>query len=417
MWVVAAYGALFVPRRGLPEPQRVGGRSFRASTISDPLHTGRRCWLRALSGPHWCGSWVPPSWLWLGTRLLCHRCSPQSATIFRLKSARPDSPGKPPCDASRRWWLPPLGGALIMAMGLAAGVRVGLVVTIGCCLAAAPLVASVYKEGPTRPHEVSNVRLVWRSFDERLRRLLVADILARWAEGIPRVFVVIYCIEHLHLSAALFGWLITVQRTTNLIAYFPSIGLGDRLNRRPFLLATLARFAWFPLVLAERRWLLGYRLGVRHGGYVGSRRAGKKGPHRRPRSGEPLGTCVRALLPTPQPGSGSRSVTRRTAVAVGRPPVRLLCRVCLPRNRVDLLRSSSARWHAGGQSKRARRAGLSPCSSPITSSRNYDQFRPFRRSNDLPIVLKNRYRRACQRCECCPYRAASDLDRRRCIPT
>jgi MFS family permease len=92
---------------------------------------------------------------------------------------------------------------------------------------------------------------VWQLFDTRLRRLLVADILARWAEGIPKVFVVIYCTQNLGLSALLFGWLITVQRTTNLIAYLPAIGLGHRPNRKSFVLATLAFFALFPLLLAN----------------------------------------------------------------------------------------------------------------------------------------------------------------------
>ena len=48
---------------------------------------------------------------------------------------------------------PPLGGLLIGVLGLAAGVRVGLAVTIGCCLVAVLLLAAFYREGPPRPHE------------------------------------------------------------------------------------------------------------------------------------------------------------------------------------------------------------------------------------------------------------------------
>ncbi|HJZ91972.1 MAG TPA: MFS transporter, partial [Gemmataceae bacterium] len=126
-----------------------------------------------------------------------------------------------------------------------------LVITIGCCLLAVFLVVVLYREGPTQPHEPIRLAGVWRSFDTRLRRLLAADILARWAEGIPRVFVVIYCTQQLGLSAVLFGWLMTVQRATNLVAYLPAIGLGDRPNRKPFVLATFAFFALFPLVLVN----------------------------------------------------------------------------------------------------------------------------------------------------------------------
>jgi predicted MFS family arabinose efflux permease len=92
---------------------------------------------------------------------------------------------------------------------------------------------------------------VWRSFDPQLRRLLVADILARWAEGIPKVFVVLYCTRDLGLSAVAFGGLMTVQRATNLVAYVPAIWLGHRPNRKPFVLATFAFFAAFPLLLAK----------------------------------------------------------------------------------------------------------------------------------------------------------------------
>src|SRR5436309_114597 len=134
---------------------------------------------------------------------------------------------------------------------LGGGVRVGLVVTIGCWLIAVLVLSFLYREGATRPHEPVRMRGVWRSFDARLRRLLVADILARWAEGIPKVFVVIYCTQQLGLSALLFGWLMTVQRATNLVAYLPAIGLGDRPNRKPFVLVTFACFALFPLVLAN----------------------------------------------------------------------------------------------------------------------------------------------------------------------
>src|SRR5439155_952221 len=146
---------------------------------------------------------------------------------------------------------PPLGGLLIAGLGLAAGVRVGLVVTIGCCLIAVLVLSFLYRESPARPHEPVRMAGVWRSFDARLRRLLVADILARWAEGIPKVFVVIYCTRNLGLTALLFGWLMTVQRATNLVAYLPAIGLGDRPNRKPFVLATFAFFAVFPLFLAN----------------------------------------------------------------------------------------------------------------------------------------------------------------------
>jgi MFS family permease len=146
---------------------------------------------------------------------------------------------------------PPLGGLLISTLGLAAGVRAGLLITVGRCLLAVVLLRAFYREGPARAHEPVRIAGVWRSFDPQLRRLLVADILARWAEGIPKVFVVLYCTQDLGLSAVAFGGLMTVQRATNLVAYLPAIGLGGRPNRKPFVLATFAFFALFPLLLAN----------------------------------------------------------------------------------------------------------------------------------------------------------------------
>jgi MFS family permease len=65
------------------------------------------------------------------------------------------------------------------------------------------------------------------------------------------VFVVIYCMTNLRLSALQFGWLMTLQRVTNLLVYLPLLGHTDRLNRKPFVLATFAFFALFPLVLGN----------------------------------------------------------------------------------------------------------------------------------------------------------------------
>ena len=80
---------------------------------------------------------------------------------------------------------------------MAAGVRVALLVTIGCCFVAVLLLATRYRDGPPRPHEPVRIRGVWQSFDARLRRLLVADILARWAKETLKVFVVIYCTQNI----------------------------------------------------------------------------------------------------------------------------------------------------------------------------------------------------------------------------
>jgi MFS family permease len=148
---------------------------------------------------------------------------------------------------------PPLGGLLIAGLGLVAGVRAGLAVTVALALAAVAVVWRFYADDRPARHEPLGFWAVWRGLGGRLKRLLVSDILSRWAEGIPRVFVVIYALGVLRLSAVEFGWLMAVQRVTNLIAYVPVAALGGRANRKPLILLTFAFFALFPLALVSAR--------------------------------------------------------------------------------------------------------------------------------------------------------------------
>jgi predicted MFS family arabinose efflux permease len=252
VWVVAAYGALFHLLDSVY--QYPGGRA------ADRLGRRRSLLLFTLAAAAGYALYLGPHWAWVlaGTFLVM---AWDTLTLPSLFSAVGDNLPPAKRAAGFGWQSvvrrvptmvgPPLGGLLIGTLGLAAGVRVGLLATIGCCLLAVLLLRGLYREGPARPYGPVHIAVVWRSFDPQLRRLLVADILARWAEGIPKVFVVLYCTQDLGLSAVLFGWLMTVQRVTNLVAYLPAIGLGHRPNRKPFVLATFAFFALFPLLLAN----------------------------------------------------------------------------------------------------------------------------------------------------------------------
>jgi MFS family permease len=148
---------------------------------------------------------------------------------------------------------PPLGGLLIGALGLAAGVQAGLAVTVALALLAAALVGCCYRESCPHPHEPVRFGGLWHGLDGRLKRLLAADVLSRWAEGLPRVFVVLYCLGPLGLSPWQFGWLVAVQRGTNVLAYLVLAPLSDRMNRRPFVLVTFLFFALAPLALVNAK--------------------------------------------------------------------------------------------------------------------------------------------------------------------
>ncbi|MFH0341558.1 MAG: MFS transporter [Chromatiales bacterium] len=146
---------------------------------------------------------------------------------------------------------PPLGGALIAAAGFVGGMQVGLGITLVLALVAMGIVLRYYIEKAPAGSDGVDFRDIWRRLDPSLKRLLVADCLARWAEGIPKVFIVVYVMNVLQLGAFDFGWLTGVQMLTAILIYIPIAKLADRMNRKPFVLLTFVFFALFPLVLAK----------------------------------------------------------------------------------------------------------------------------------------------------------------------
>lgn len=107
------------------------------------------------------------------------------------------------------------------------------------------------------------IRLL-RQFDPELRKLLLADIGARWAEGIARELVVLYCIPILATNrddgAALYASvLLTTQWVTSLLSYAVVGPLASRegFAKKPYIGMTFVFFSIFPISLV----LLGSTLG------------------------------------------------------------------------------------------------------------------------------------------------------------
>jgi MFS family permease len=148
---------------------------------------------------------------------------------------------------------PPLGGALIASLGFATGLRVGLAVTILLALLGIAILRRAWVETAPAAPDPHNLAGLWRGMDPGLKRLLLADVLARWAEGIPKVFILLFVIDVLGASAVEFGGLTSVQMIAATLVYIPIARLSDRMNRKPFVLLTFAFFALFPLALASAR--------------------------------------------------------------------------------------------------------------------------------------------------------------------
>jgi MFS family permease len=143
---------------------------------------------------------------------------------------------------------PALGGVAIAAYGVIDGVRLGLVLTMA--LAAVTLAAVRYIDVPVEHDEVpTNIVAVWRSLPIPLRRLLASDILIRTCEGLVDVFLVLYAINVVGISAPAYGTLIGVQAITAIVSYLPVARLADRVGRKPFVIATFIAFAAFPVAV------------------------------------------------------------------------------------------------------------------------------------------------------------------------
>jgi MFS family permease len=152
---------------------------------------------------------------------------------------------------------PLLGGAMIGALGLSAGIRTGLLITIALVAITIPVLWTINVPLASR----DSVRLwgVWNSFHSTLKRLLVSDIAIRTCEGMADIFVVLYVTNVTGTTIPRYGILVAVQLATAILVYIPTAKLADRLGRKPFVITTFLFFAFFPIavVLAtDFRWLV-----------------------------------------------------------------------------------------------------------------------------------------------------------------
>ncbi len=142
-----------------------------------------------------------------------------------------------------------VGAFIFPALGIVNGIHVALVLTIVFALATILFQQRAFKESPREPVASLPARRLFRELSSRLKRLLVSDILARFAEGIPEPFIVLFALDHLRASSLDFGLLIAVQTITSMVVYLPVAALSERYGRRPFVLLTFAFFALYPLAI------------------------------------------------------------------------------------------------------------------------------------------------------------------------
>jgi predicted MFS family arabinose efflux permease len=143
---------------------------------------------------------------------------------------------------------PALGGTVIAAVGIRAGVRAGLMTSVALALVTLAVVRRMRLDHPAVPAQ-ADIKVVWRSLPGPLRRLLVSDICIRTCDAMVDVFLVLYAVNVVGISAPVFGSLIGVQMATVILCSLPAAHLADRLGRKPFVIATFVAFASFPLAV------------------------------------------------------------------------------------------------------------------------------------------------------------------------
>jgi len=147
---------------------------------------------------------------------------------------------------------PTLGGLAIAAYGLRIGIHLGLAVTVVLSAVTLGVVSRVNIPAPTDPTP-THIVAVWRSLPTPLRWLLASDIFIRTCEGLVDVFLVLYAINVIGISAPAYGILVAVQMTTAIVSYIPVARFADRMGRKPFVLATFVAFALFPVAVVLAR--------------------------------------------------------------------------------------------------------------------------------------------------------------------
>ena len=145
---------------------------------------------------------------------------------------------------------PMIGGALIAEFGIVRGIHLGLVGTLFIVALTLVLVHRINIEVKAA---ATNIRGVWRSFHEAMKRLLISDVIIRMCEGMTGVLTILYVTNVHGLSAARYGTLVAIQMTTSILVYVPAGKVADRVGRKPFVILTFVCFALFPVAVVAAR--------------------------------------------------------------------------------------------------------------------------------------------------------------------
>jgi predicted MFS family arabinose efflux permease len=145
----------------------------------------------------------------------------------------------------------PLGGLLIVGAGMAGGIRLSLVITIGLALIVLIVqFVGLRDDGPSRGGGAdASLRAIVAGMPRSLTRLLAAECFVRIGEAVAASFIILYVTQERGLSAAEYGVLYAIQQSVAIASYFPGGRMADLSGRRPIVALTFVFFAIFPLAV------------------------------------------------------------------------------------------------------------------------------------------------------------------------
>jgi MFS family permease len=201
--------------------------------------------------------WLAPTWPWIFLGLLFAMAwsSMASPTLFSIIGdalpSRQRAMGFTVQSVLKRIPIvaaPTLGGMLIAAYGMRAGVRLSLLAAIALASVTA-LCCAFISIGKIPDPARTRIGGIWQSLPSELRHLLLSDVFIRTCDAMVDVFLVLYTTNVIGIRAPQFGVLVAVQALTAMAAYIPAARLAGILGRKPFVIATFAFFALFPIAV------------------------------------------------------------------------------------------------------------------------------------------------------------------------
>ena len=144
---------------------------------------------------------------------------------------------------------PLAGGTFIVWYGEEGGVRLAFECAVVLAMMSIVIQQMLIEADHRKRGAEGNPRKLWKEMPDRLKHLLMSDILIRFCEQIPYAFVVVWSMKVVGISAVQFGVLTAVEMGTAMLVYIPTAYLADRGTRKPFIVATFWIFTAFPLLL------------------------------------------------------------------------------------------------------------------------------------------------------------------------